>query len=267
MKNSFLILIISAILTGTLLTSCGLSGETKKEIENIPEIIEENTDKTVEEEKEAPDYSAQIELIANNAKTWFDAEKIDLYSYCITDLDKNGRLEVIISSIGGTGMFSSGNIYEVDKDLDGIVLCGEKGSLNVDIIMFNVYDVYTDENSGKRYYAVYDSYSSGWAEQGSSKYVLSLENSVYETKAVARYLLLTDDNFNETAYYYDIEGNEVTEKYYDNCYSSIFEGYNKSTATFGWIDGEKDENWNCVIPEHDELVSLLTKSFDIFENN
>ena len=291
MKTRITLLILSAVLSASVLTSCSLfvvkksldnnildilekkeeepaeNEETLPEEENIVIIPEEKAEE-VEEKEEVIDYTSQIELIAATADEWFEFDSYNFYSYCVTDRDNNGRLEIISGDIGGTGMFTMADIYEVSPELDSIIPCCEKGTINIDITSYDVCDVYTDNGTGTKYYALSDGFRAGWAEQGSTRYALYIKDSVYYSEVMADYLLLTDEDFNETTYYYDGNGNEVNEEYFENCYDIVFEGCDKSTASFGWINGEKNtESWGYILPGHDELVKLLTESFEIFNNN
>ncbi|MBQ1580144.1 MAG: hypothetical protein IIZ86_03335, partial [Firmicutes bacterium] len=65
------------------------------------------------EEPEEPAVSAepedQVKLIAENKDLWLvtDVNEADLYQYAVTDLDENGRLELIATITEGSGQFST----------------------------------------------------------------------------------------------------------------------------------------------------------------
>ena len=103
-----------------------------------------------------PSYEDQIEIIAQKADEWFGIDVNTSYSYCVTDLDANGRLEIISSGIGGSGQFSFGNIYEVNSTFDGLDKCGENGSFHPDITLKDEIFCRIDPETGKIYYEVYD---------------------------------------------------------------------------------------------------------------
>ena len=92
----------------------GCNEETQSKDKNVNSDDETEIVKSVDE---------QIKIIADNAEMWFGIDVNTRYSYCVTDLDANGRLEVISSGIGGSGCFSMGNIYEVNSSFDGLVKC------------------------------------------------------------------------------------------------------------------------------------------------
>ena len=60
----------------------------------------------------------QIDLIVNNYSMWTmktDDDTNKPYSYVVTDLDQNGRLEIIASTCQGTGIYTYSNWCENSK--------------------------------------------------------------------------------------------------------------------------------------------------------
>ena len=69
---------------------------------------------TVEPTPAAPDYEAQIKLLAERSEEWNQDDGVLPYyyhQYTVTDLDWNGRLEILAMSTQGTGIFTYGTIY------------------------------------------------------------------------------------------------------------------------------------------------------------
>ena len=60
----------------------------------------------------------QVKLIAENKDLWLvtDVNEADQYQYAVTDLDENGRMELISTVMEGTGRFSTTRFYEVSED-------------------------------------------------------------------------------------------------------------------------------------------------------
>jgi len=77
-----------------------------------------------EEPQEEPETAvsaepeAQVKLIAENKDLWMitDAETADQAQYAVTDIDENGRLELIATSTEGSGQFSKSRFWEVSED-------------------------------------------------------------------------------------------------------------------------------------------------------
>lgn len=74
-------------------------------------------------------YDDQIQLIAKQKEVWIPwlngSKQVDIepesYSFLINDLDHNGRLEVFVSFMGGSGGISENTYYEVDEENKGLV--------------------------------------------------------------------------------------------------------------------------------------------------
>jgi hypothetical protein len=74
----------------------------------------------------------------------------------------------------------------------------------------------------------------------------------------------------------DYNGNEITKEQHEAIYDTYFEGCEKKTVTFGWQEAEKlpYEEWYEIqgnihsimhkMPEKEELVNLLTQSYEKF---
>ena len=62
--------------------------------------------------------NAQIEYLFNNFNTFKQAESADAkWSYAVTDLDHNGRLELLAASVQGDGRYTHVMAWEVGTDL------------------------------------------------------------------------------------------------------------------------------------------------------
>ena len=62
----------------------------------------------------------QIELLADSVELWagtMNSEGID-YFFTVTDMDRNGRLELIVSSRQGTGLYTYSDYFEVNDTFD-----------------------------------------------------------------------------------------------------------------------------------------------------
>lgn len=66
----------------------------------------------------------QRKLILNNYNNWAVRDSgSSPWFYAITDLDHNGRLEVITAYLQGTGLYTTGKIWEVDADFASVAAC------------------------------------------------------------------------------------------------------------------------------------------------
>ncbi len=191
--------ITAIILCSALLVSCSQKDEkensretTKKTSEATEETESEtNTEATTTTtttttaettESEEPvvytaDIDSQLQLIADS----FDVLSADLEEnlfpmdpmFTVADLNHNGRLEIIISDIQGSGKFSYTRYYEVSEDYSSLVLMtvngeavtDERGDVSIPrdgdgIVVYNCYTF-----NGEYYYEIGDYASAGWSDK------------------------------------------------------------------------------------------------------
>ena len=71
------------------------------------------------------DAEEQIHLITDARDIWDLSEPgMDTVGYMCSDLDGNGRLEILVAESGGTGLYTYTKIYEVNEAKDALVPCG-----------------------------------------------------------------------------------------------------------------------------------------------
>ena len=140
MKRKSPIILLSAV-TGScvFLSGCGKQEEPAQEIlseeddedEEIIHHTEEERPEIVEEIKDK-DLDPQIDLFIENRDTWqIPAEEVATYDsvgYYVTDLDHNGRAELVTVCWSSEFEFSEDMIYEVNKEGDGLDLITMKVS-------------------------------------------------------------------------------------------------------------------------------------------
>lgn len=111
----------------------------------------------------------QLQVIADNSKIWSKREdlKEPYQHYAITDLDQNGRLEIIASSgTQGSGQFTTTEYFQVNEAKDGVQKIktdyGEEWASEEDVV-YNLEIVYYDEKKQEYYYITGDSMTGGLA--------------------------------------------------------------------------------------------------------
>ena len=71
------------------------------------------------------DAEEQIHLITDARDIWDLREPdMDTVGYMCSDLDGNGRLEILVAESGGTGFHTYTKIYEVNEAKDALIPCG-----------------------------------------------------------------------------------------------------------------------------------------------
>ena len=98
---------LNILLALALVFSLAACAGSQEEPEPAPEVPEN-----------ASDPAEQVKLIAENRDLWLsaDPQQADLMQYAVSDMDENGRLELISTVMEGTGRFSTTRFYEVSED-------------------------------------------------------------------------------------------------------------------------------------------------------
>ena len=288
------------ILTGALLftmTSCG--GEEKKPItlddlseqNNVessetvesPNAVEESTASTEtidntaatlpteSEQEQLQNVTDQMEIIAQNRALWFENPEYmdEVYQYAVTDLNQDGRYEIIVSDFGGTGFYTYSRFFEINENYDGLAECSTnflEGDSQLDLIGEKA-DVYYDEASQIFHYIFSDYLRASATEYYGSIRALTLQNGQITEEYLASMSEIhtnsepfTDENEETVTFtFQDAAGNEMEEASYLATADTVFSGMTKYQATFGWQDMRE-----LVDLSDAELAEKLVKSAESF---
>lgn len=302
------ILFYSLILSTVLVSSCG-STNTKSNPDKMSssedtEQAELSSDNSILDSKEeAPAYSPtnveeQLTLIAENASLWLgDCEGI-YYQYAITDLDQNGRLEIITTSCEGTGHYSYSQVYEVNEALESLIPCEpgwEEGESQPDLAVSTV-PVYYDFEHNVYLYVFDDMLKISAAEYYENKQTLSLQNkqlvscvlasrsttysdaseepvvnctleadaqcfqSIPETNS-SFWNDLSDDDISSETSETETCSRELTNEEYESIADTVLSSFEKKTASILWMGYEASETANM---DTKALYHILEQSYDGF---
>lgn len=225
-----IIRIFSAVLAVCLLLSCVIFAEAKETSEQT-----------------------QIKLIFSNLSQFRQDESIGKWYYAITDFDGNGRLEVLAAAANGTA--TSAALWEVNEKKDGFVKSGwmlSEGESFPDVLTENA-DTFTDPASGVKYY-VFEDASTTSDSFSSEKCAITLlsGNIVYK-------LLATRSSEQINGYvaisFMDASGSIITPEDFNDIAVKTFDGFTRSSTTFGWFKYADAEASSAV----------LSDSYDIFK--
>lgn len=248
MKKRFLSLMLAAALL-LLLAACAASPETPVPESSTPQ--ESGLPSvTTEPTEPAPDYDAQLRLLADAHAQWVKTDPMGNYSYCVADLDQNGRLEVLVTICSGTGMFSRTDIWEVSEALDGVKLC-DASTLSEDnqpdLVGVRETAAYFD---GQVYRYLFSDYiRQGAAESDEVLYALMLSAGSVRTEALATVKqAYSPDSEEPVTTYYDAGGDEITEQEYQAAAESAFAGQERYAVRLDWksLTQEETENMDAA---------------------
>lgn len=181
----------------------------------------------------------QMRVIAQKRDYW----KSDISEeswYALTDLDRNGRVELIISSSGGTGLYTISKFYEVNSNFSSLIVCETdfiEGDSQPDIIV-DFADVYYDIDNDVFYYIFDDVLRVSSAESYQTVSALTLKAGSVMTLPLARSTSVADGD-SRTTTYEDIEGNEQTQEAFENIASSFFMDMEYFEESFLWCEADE----------------------------
>ncbi len=212
---------------------------------------------------------AQLELIADNVDQW--ALPMDyaneVYEYAVTDLDGNGRLEIIAANMGGTGIYTYSNFYEVNETYDGITLCERdvmEGESQADIGTGAV-QAYYDSETGTTYYVFEDYLKNGAAEHYEVQIAISLADGKISEETLAIRSEIYDVEKGLTISCQDADGTEITEDEFEAIADTVFAGLEKREVQFGWCvyqGSDGVERFRGL--DREEMLGVLTESYEGF---
>lgn len=208
----------------------------------------------------------QIKVILDNYAMWSMKTDNDVYrpySYVVTDLDQNGRLEIIASTCQGTGIYTYSKYYEVNKTFDGLDEVKRnllEGSSEADIGVKTV-KAFVDKDKNEYHYILGDVIRNGAAEYYENKQDIMLKNGELSENILAYKTTIYKDSVPEITYQ-DTELKDITAEDYEKVEDEKFKGLEAKTVTLEWITQMDDDLDNV---SGDVLKALLKKSYDGFK--
>ena len=199
---------------------------------------------------------AQKQILENNRSLWEFTDPWDSpWFYTFTDLDHNGRLEVLAASVQGSGIYTYAHFYEVRTDGSGIEnVYHENEEIEgpddwPEIIMDSLPCAY-DAAADRWYYACEGVTKSGYAYQYSSWNVLCLKDGIAEWEPLASMTVeYTDAGDTPTVECRDAQGNSISEQDYNSAVDRRFTGMERSTLGLTWT--QVDIPWEDTAAEEE----------------
>lgn len=213
------------------------------------EETEINPSESSESEMKSLSVKEQIALIASYSDVWKDYLESGNRNFAITDLDHNGRLEMIVSSgTQGSGFFTSSYIYQVSADgksLHESVSSEFSSEFDSADIVNGIDTVYVDSETDTYYYLA-DNYTSGGAGIRYMWYgALVFKNGYFTSRTYAGKDTEWNAKENEEIwhYYQHIDGKEkeVSANKFDEekLADEFFKGFKKKSVNISWFKMKK----------------------------
>lgn len=199
----------------------------------------------------APDLSAKRQILA---MTKFldrcDGGTLNEYRHwAVTDLDQNGKLELLISSdMQGSGRFTYSKYYQISEDGQTLRLCSDETvysegdfSQNEDIVN-NIKTAYYDPQKDIYYYLASDYASAGVGYRGCWYGAMALKDGMLRRKTYASRETTWNakKRIEKWHYYKIIDGKniEISEADFDaeKLADQYFEGFEKKSVNVCWVE-------------------------------
>lgn len=226
---------------------------------------QQGTEATEATQPDPSDPAAQITLLMNAVNTWRvvnDFSGAETYYYTVTDLDQNGRLEILAASTQGTGFYTYGALYEVSADFasiqECITPCMEDGGDLPELIMNSAPAAYNEADKTFDYLFTNDT-RNGAAEHYQSVVAVRLQNGVLSCTTLANsYDHYIDEGIEE--HEYAVLSGDIFLPATESDYAAVASNYQAErvgfTAHFEWF------NFGSEINE-----SVLQSSWNVFRSS
>ena len=183
-------------------------------------------------------YADQQTFIQNRFNDWAMDSSFGAWSYAVTDLDRNGRMEVIALSTQGTGHFSTGSCWELSEDFRSLNKC--ISNLGEDEfwpeLTVNEADCYHDDGGNIYYYIFEDIAKADAATYYTTKVSVSLKNGGLRFMPLCSKTEIFDANGGSDVECYDLHGNLISLQDYEGYADMIYAGFSKSRYSLSWTN-------------------------------
>lgn len=238
-------IIICICMLASLLCACRVEDTQKPSVSVVGTETAQTTETSTEPEETQIPVEDQCALIARERESWLPEEEwyYQPYSYVVTDLDQNGRLELLRSVCEGSGNYTMTDVYEVSEDGKSLNRyynsMGEGGS-QADLIVGKT-SVYYNEESGIYTYLFLDYMRAGWEWNGEEYRAISLEDEMLMEKLIVGVSNEYDMEGNCTSMYYNAVGEIIDEAGYNAAVAEYFADCVEMEAIFAWMNYDSDE--------------------------
>ncbi len=205
----------------------------------------------------------QRRILEENRELWAFTDPWDSpWFYTFTDLDHNGRLEVIAATTQGSGMYTYAHFWEVLADGSGIDNCYHKG---VEVegpddwpeIVLESLPCRYDAAEDRWYYPCEGITRSGAAYAYCAWYALCLKDGVADWELLAEKTVETEGG-NPRVSCLDAQGNPISEAEYDGAVERRFAGMEASVLKLDWTQVENP--FPDTAPEEEASPITITKN-------
>lgn len=296
MKKKYLALILACVMCSSLfLSSCGRTAEEPVAEEDEDEEDDDDDrhdkdddddDNDDDEEKnvyvgtiDADTLADQIKVFVKNKKLWTVSDmsvELEDAAYCVTDLDHNGRCEIIVMIESAYSTVTDMLIYEITENGDAFKqadweytgITGVCSSGVPDLIYYPDINCYFDKEKQVSHYLVDNNYDNGNGEYGNCFCDLDYKDgtaTVYTYASIKVNQSYDPDTWEFSYdYAYSSPEGEIDEAEYYDIIDNYPDDFEKKSIYFGIYYRGWYDDFGVMGLEDSFLVNVLTDSYKVF---
>ena len=192
-----------------------------------------------------------------------------IWYYMISDLDQNGRLEIVCSMVEAEGQYSTSYFYEVNASATGLTPIPYEDTMEKESepdLIGNGTDVYYDHEEQIYSYIEEDVVRAGTTDSYIAKSAISIRDKEVHNR-ILMYAKDSPNYMGTYTIYTDSYGNRIRESKYTDA-GRYFEGCEKKRASFAWfvieyelMENSKEASDETVLEEELQLLEQLRDSY------
>ena len=178
----------------------------------------------------------QIQLLERYRGLWaFTSAEASSWSYTYTDLNRNGRLEVLAVATQGTSSYTTVKCFEVSPNYNSVTECWvQNDAAGWPELTIPTLPCYYDNRTGICYYICEDMNKLSATEYNYSIRVLWLYDGALQLNTLASKSVVYGQSVQPTVKYYDWAGNSLSENEYATYADRYYAALAKSTLALSW---------------------------------
>ena len=181
----------------------------------------------------------QTQLIERYRTQWaFSGSEASNWSYAYTDLNRNGRMEVLAVATQGTSSYTSVKCFEVNPSFTGLTECWVQSETEGwPEITIPSLPCYYDSRTGVCYYVCEDMTKLSATEYNYALRVFWFFDGALQLNTLASRSVVYGQNRQPSATYRDWAGNSLSESEYVTYADRYYAALTKSTLVLSWQPG------------------------------
>lgn len=203
----------------------------------------------------------QLELFTKYRETWLVPEhEMATGHVAVDDLDGDGKLELLVWTMGGTGLFSDNYFYSINESETGVEELQKEEISEWDMGMSgeeNEACIFMDSVSGMKYYLMQDYCKMGVYSTYRIDGYFYVDDGVVREGTIRSVEYLYDEEQEETEeIYYNAEGERIGKEEWDRLYVEFLDGKEAVSTGLQWSEMDYSE---ALEASEGEILRMLVE--------